>query len=294
MTEPSTMNPIEQSEIVGAIASLSKEGDALSDTPAPVDTPVLADWREGLPDELKNSPSLAKFKDKASLVKSYLEGERALSARVAIPKESATEAEWEAFYKKIGRPEDKRYRPDDLAVNGEEEEAILARYEDLFHASGLTKRQGQAVLSRMIEVSSTLEEEAKAKADTTRTQNLKALEEAFGDKMDLTIKRIEAALGQFGGDARQELASLVEETGYNPALVQFLSRVGENLASDRLITGESPKLSTPKQAALDEIKKLEDDKAFQVNYRGSDVEKRQEAIKRMDELYRIAYQTSDI
>jgi len=291
MTEPSMMetsmteqtNPIEN-----AIAQNRESDDTLS--------PVPADWREGLPDDLKNSPSLVKFKDKASLVKSYLEGEKALSMRVAIPKENANEAEWEAFYKKIGRPEDKRYRPDDLAVSGEEDEAVLARYEDLFHASGLTKKQGQAVLSRMIEASAQMEEEAKAKAETTRAQNLKTLEEAFGEKMDLNIKQIQAALGQFGEEAslRQELAVLVEETGYNPALVQFLSRVGEKLGSDRLVTGDSPKLSTLKQTALEEIKKLESDPAFQLQYRGSDFEKRQDAINKMRELYKAAYQASDI
>ncbi len=252
------------------------------------------DWREGLPDELKNAPSLAKFKDQASLVKSYLEGEKALSARVAIPKENATDAEWEAFYKKIGRPEDKRYRPDDLAVGGEEDEAALSRYEDLFHASGLTKKQGQAVLSRLIEASAQLEEEAKAKVEATRAQNLKTLEEAFGEKMDVNIRQIQAALGQFGGEARQELAALVEETGYNPALVQFLSRVGETFASSRLVTGESPKLPTARQAALDEIKKLEGDQAFQLQYRGNDPEQRRDAIERMRGLYRVACQTSDI
>jgi len=288
MTEPSTMNPIEQSGIEGAIAQAQEKGDTSA--------PAKDDWREGLPDDLKNSPSLVKFKDKASLARSYLEGEKALSWRVAIPKENANEAELEAFYKKIGRPEDKRYRPDDLVVGGEEEEAVLARYEELFHASGLTKKQGQKVLVQMIEVSAKMEEEAKAKAEATRSQNLKTLEETFGDKMEMNIRQIQAALGQFGGETslRQELAVLVEETGYNPALVQFLSRVGEKLGSDRLVTGDSPKLSTSKQTALDEIKKLESDPAFQLQYRGSDFEKRQDAINKMRELYKAAYQASDI
>ena len=256
-------------------------GTSVANTSAP-------DWREGLPDDLKNAPSLVKFKDQASLVKSYLESEKAFSSRVAIPKDDAADTEWDAFYKKIGRPEDKRYRPENLSI-GEDEEPILARYEDILHSSGLTRKQGQKVLGHMIDLSAQMENEAKTRQETARTENLKILEQTFGGEMDLKMKQIKAALGQFGNHG---LAALVEQTNYHPGLVQFLSGVGEKLASDRLVTGDSPSLSTSRQTALDEIKKLETDEAFQVDYRGSDFEKRQKAVSRINQLYNTAYRSS--
>jgi hypothetical protein len=279
---------------------------SLTDTRVPdtdvTDTSVtdtsVANWRDALPDGLKNVPSLAKFKDVESLAKSYLEGEKTFSSRVAIPKEDAPEAEWDAFYKKLGRPDDKRYRPDNLAV-GEDEEATLARYEDILHASGLTRKQGEKMLTHMADLSAQMEAEAKTREETARAENLAVLGKAFGDQLDVKINHIKAALGQFGGG--KEVAALVEHTNYHPALVQFLSSVGEKLASDRLVTGDSPPLSTARQAALDEIKRLETDEGFQVDYRGNDVEKRREAIKRMNKLHEVVcrgstlnQQTSDI
>ena len=307
MTEQPNLNSIE-----ATIAEAKKTADSsktstpsepsgtgVSDTSvedARVSNTSVPDWREGLPEELRNAPSLLKFKDQASLIKSYLEGEKAFSSRIPIPKDDATDADWDAFYNKIGRPEDKRYRPENLSIS-EDEEPILSRYEEILHSSGLTKKQGQKVLGHMIELSAQMDAEAKTREETVRSQNLTALEKIFGDQMDLRVKQIEAALGQFGTDASgsQDLAVLVEQTNYHPALVQFLSSVGEKLASARLVTGDSPALTTEKQAALDKIKKLEMDEAFQVDYRGNDFEKRQKAISRMDELHKVVYgQTSDI
>lgn len=296
MTEQTNLNLIET-----AIESAKETADPQASTPPePSDTPVedarvsdtpVADWREGLPDDLKNAPSLAKFKDQASLVKSYLESERAFSSRIPIPKDDATDADWDAFYNKIGRPEDKRYRPENLSIS-EDEEPVFSRYEEILHSSGLTRKQGQKVLGHMIELSAQMDAEAKTREETARSQNLTVLEKTFGDQMDLRVKQVQAALGQFGS---QDLAVLVEQTNYHPALVQFLSSVGEKLASARLVTGDSPALTTEKQAALDKIKKLEMDEAFQVDYRGNDFEKRQKAISQMDELHKVVYgQASDI
>ena len=168
----------------------------------------------------------------------------------------------------------------------EEEEPLLARYEEILHDSGLTRRQGQKMLAHMADLSASMEGEAKAQGERLRSENLAILEKVFGDQMDLKVNQIKAALGQFGAT---ELSVLVEQTNYNPALVQFLSSVGEKLASDRLVTGDAPPSPTSRETALAEIKRLELDEDFQVNYRGSDVEKRQEAVNRMNALYKAAY-----
>ncbi len=302
-TTSSTHVPPTHVSLIEAKIAEAKE-DAASQIPAssePEETGTdarVSNWRDALPDDLKSALSLAKFKDEASCIRAYLESEKAmtkLASRIAIPKEDASEAEWDTFYKKIGRPDDKRYRPDDLPI-GEDEEPVLARYEEILHASGLSKKQGQKVLGHMLELSTQMDAEAKTRDEAVRAGNIKVLETAFGDKMDLKVKQIEAALGKFGTDAslRQELAGLVESTNYHPALVQFLSSVGEHLASDRLVTGDSPELATSKQAALDEIKRLEKDEDFQVQYRGNDFEKRQKAISRMDALHKVAYRESSL
>lgn len=64
-------------------------------------------WYEKLDPDLKNNPSIQKFKDPASLAKSYVELQKMVGKdKVVLPTSKSTPAEWEAFYEKIGRPKD--------------------------------------------------------------------------------------------------------------------------------------------------------------------------------------------
>ncbi|MGX6959680.1 MAG: hypothetical protein ACIPMY_00080 [Rickettsia endosymbiont of Pentastiridius leporinus] len=59
-------------------------------------------WLSSLSDELKNSKSLKKFKDISSLASSYLEAEKNLNSRVAVPKNDVSNEEWHKFYSRLG------------------------------------------------------------------------------------------------------------------------------------------------------------------------------------------------
>jgi len=66
-------------------------------------------WLSALPPELQKEKSLEKFDSIPPLVKSYLELEKSLNSRVAIPQPNATNEEWHKFYTRLGLPEDKKY-----------------------------------------------------------------------------------------------------------------------------------------------------------------------------------------
>ena len=69
------------------------------------------DWISALDEPLRESSSLAKFKDINTLAKSYLELEKSQTKSVSIPTEEAAEEEWDDFYNRLGRPNDKSYLP---------------------------------------------------------------------------------------------------------------------------------------------------------------------------------------
>lgn len=63
-------------------------------------------WYSSLPDELKSDPNIIKFKDPASLAKSYIHLQRNLGAdKIALPGENATDDDWKQVYRKLGVPE---------------------------------------------------------------------------------------------------------------------------------------------------------------------------------------------
>jgi hypothetical protein len=239
-------------------------------------------WLESLPEEIRATPSLTKFKDTASLAQSYLEAEKALAGRVAIPKNDASEEEWSKFYSRLGAPEDKKY----LDKRAPEDEEYLQAYEEMFYREGLSKRQGQRLLDSMYKFSTDLQKKKQEELQQVRDKNTEWLKSNYGDDFDGKMTMMQAALGKFGS---KELAGLIEESSYDPAIVDLLVRVGETLKSDLLVTsGNQPQANSP-EAALQEIKRLESDPEFMIKLGSKNHPGHDEAVQKMEDLYKIAY-----
>ena len=70
------------------------------------DAQAPADWRSGLPEEVRNDPSLSDIKDVGSMAKSYINGQKLIGKnRIALPVEGATDEEISMFHSQLGRPE---------------------------------------------------------------------------------------------------------------------------------------------------------------------------------------------
>ena len=239
-------------------------------------------WLSGLPEELKGAPSLLKFKDIPTLARSYLEAEKALNGRVAIPKDDASEEEWAKFYSRLGLPEDKKY----LDQRSPEDEEHLQTYEEMFYNNGISKRQGAKLLDSMYKLSTDLQKKQQEEVDKSRESNVDWLKSNYGDLFDNKITTMQAALTKYG---TRELAGLIEETGYSPALVDLLVRVGETLRSDSLVTGNQVTTINTAESAKLEIKKLESDREFMVKLRDKNHAAHSDAVKKLEELYKVAY-----
>ena len=60
------------------------------------------DWRENLPEELKNDPTLQNINDPESAAKTLIHQQKMMGNRIPIPKTDEEKAE---LYTKLGRPE---------------------------------------------------------------------------------------------------------------------------------------------------------------------------------------------
>ena len=239
-------------------------------------------WLASLPEELKSAESLSKFKDVPALASSYLEAEKALSAKVSIPSPDAKDEEWGKFYQKLGLPEDRKYTD----KRSKEDEEYLSKYEEMFYNSGLTQRQGRKLLEHLYNFSSDLQKQHTEKLEKAKEENIDWLKSNYGKEFDSKMTLMNASLSKFG---TKEIASLIEESNYSPALVDLLVRVGETLKSDSLVVSNQSPAITSSDAALKEIKRLESDSQFMVKLAGKDHLGHSEAVKKMEELYKIAY-----
>ncbi|WP_341751148.1 hypothetical protein [Candidatus Tisiphia endosymbiont of Piscicola geometra] len=259
---------------------MSKEGTANNYEINP--TSSASDWLANMPEDIRKAESLSKFKDVSSLAQSYLEAEKSLNQRVAVPKDDSSDEEWHKFYSRMGMPEDKKYTD----KRSKEDEEYLARYEDMFYQSGLSKRQGEKLLNSLYGFSQDLQKQQKNAIEQTRHSHIGWLKNTYGEGFDSKMTVMQAALSKFG---TKELAELIEDSNYSPALVDLLVRVGETLKSDSLVTGKELPAINSREAALSEIEKLDSDPEFMVKLRTKDHTGHDQAVKRMQQLYKIAY-----
>ncbi|WP_341790176.1 hypothetical protein [Rickettsia endosymbiont of Polydrusus tereticollis] len=239
-------------------------------------------WLSALPEDLQKAESLSKFKDISSLASSYLEAEKNLNSRVAIPKGDAPNEEWNKFYTRLGLPEDKKYT-DKRTV---EDEEYLKQYEEMFYQSGLSKRQGEKLLNSLYNYSVDIQKKQQEEIEGLRHSNIDWLKKRYNDGFDSKINVMNVALKNFG---TKELAGLIEESNYNPALVDMLVKIGETLKSDSLVTGAEKPTITGADSALKEIKRLESNHDFMLKFKDKNHTGHASAIAQMNELYTIAY-----
>jgi len=249
---------------------------------------TTATWIEGLNDEYKTNTSLNKFPDVNSLVKSYVEMEKLNGSRISIPSDDASDEDIAKFYNKLGRPEDKNYfdDKDKAAFKDILNDETVKSYQDIFHKHGLTKAQGKALVNEFVNSSKGNQEEYNKLLEQEMQENFDVLSKKYGDKIDEKIKLVEVAISKHGSE---ELSDLVEATNYHPALVDLLITLGSGNVSDNLVTGKTQQTITDKENAKKELKKLESDKDFMLQYNDRDNPANETAIKRMKELYELAY-----
>lgn len=249
---------------------------------ADTETAIKDNWLDSLPDNLKSSKSLQMFKSVPALANSYLEAQKTISQRIAVPSSDAAEEEWQRFYNKVGRPEDKKY----LDERVPEDEEFVKVYEDMFYRNGLNKKQGCQLLKELYKYSSGLQEKQKSEFEEAKNNNINWLKETYGSEYDGKLSLMDAALAKYGS---KELAGLIEENGYSPALVDMLVKVGETLKPDTLVVGNETPAITTFEGAKKEIERLEADKEFMVKYRDKSSQGHEEAVSKLEELYKTVY-----
>ena len=197
-------------------------------------------WRGGLPEELKSEKSLESFKDIGGLAKSYVEAQKMIGGSVRIPKEDAKPEEWEAFYRKLGKPEKpEEYgikKPDDLPEGVSWNDDLTKWFVSAAHAAGLNKSQVSKIINGWNEM-----ESSKAHAMTKELgQQIVKLRESWGDQFDgrveLGVRGIERLLGKDANDFKD----LMDKTGLgnHPLILKYAYAVGNLLKEDGYIVGD--------------------------------------------------------
>ena len=209
-----------------------------SDRFAPTASP---DWRESLPQDLREEPSLRAIKDVAALAKSYVHAQRMVGAdKIAIPGRNAAPEDWSAVFDRLGRPvSPDAYgfaRPEDGDIPYDE--AIEKAFRGKAHELGLLPQQATGLFDWWLQTQMQAWRELQANAGEQRRMGEQSLRSEWGMGFDRHVDAANAALRRF---ADEELTGrLGEGLGNDPAFIRFCARVGALLAEDRLAGDGAP------------------------------------------------------
>jgi len=204
----------------------------------------IKSWLDDLPDPLKSSKSLAKFKDVSTLAKSYEELEKKIGRSVEVPSKDAKPEEWAKFLARIGRPE----KADDYEferVDGfEAAPEFMQEVREAFHAAGLTKKQASEVMRFIGTKTASGQKDRAAAREAAAHEGFKALKDAWGYDYDTKIELARRFVERTGGrDALEHLKGLGVDN--DPRLLALFAAAGEATGAHKFVTGTAPKGQAP-------------------------------------------------
>lgn len=193
------------------------------------------EWLASMPDDLKASKTLSKFKDVENLARGYENAQKLIGRdRITIPK---TDEEFQEVYAKLGCPDDPKkyaFKYDDSKLSDVHKSA-LAKDVEMFRgwakAAGLNNAQANVVINKYAEQAGIYAAEDLAKC-TAETQACKsALRSEWGEAYDLKITIANRVLSRYG-DQNMIQAIVDSGLGRNPGFVRMISKLGEMTQED--------------------------------------------------------------
>jgi len=202
------------------------------------DGDVSVEWKEALPEGLKNDPTIANTKSVESMASQLVNSQKLVGNSLRLPGDDASTEEWSGFYAKLGRPDDATgytYKPGEDV--GEEFHVDKGRQTEMFqmmHNMGLTDKQ-TTVMMDMIVNENVQENE---RFVTTSQKALDVLRSEWGGQYDTNVQIANRALNSFGGEA---LRGLLAQAGLqnNAEVIRLFSRIGNAMGEDKLVAGDA-------------------------------------------------------
>ena len=224
-----------------------------------------ANWRDGLPEEIRGERCLDNIKNIGALANSYVHAQRAIGAnKVALPNENSTEEDWAAFYKACGRPDgendyttDGVKLPEGITLDADK----VNEFRKFAFANGFNQKMFNAALAFDVERVQRQSAEAEAAAQVEYNETLTKLktDETSGElrrqygndfaTMDAVIKQCNKAMQTFGLTEVAAKAGLLN----NYQFIRAMAGIGASMSESRIKGNDAPHLTSDPDARLNEI-----------------------------------------
>lgn len=191
-------------------------------------------WKEGLPESIRNEKCLEPIKTIGSLAQSYVHAQKSFGAnKIVIPGEAASPEEMNAFFKALGRPDeedgyqhDKISIPDGIFLDEEK----LKHFKKVAYENGLNQKTFSAILEFDIKRAEEQQKIIAAEKNAEYHSTLGKLRAEFGANFETVVDQCNKAMETFG------LTEVLRENGLlnNYTIIKALAGIGEKISESKL------------------------------------------------------------
>lgn len=214
---------------------------------APVTFP--SNWKDGLGDDIKSDPSLAKFTSIPDLAKSYLQIQKAMGGnKITLPDAKlGTEEDWKGVFQKLGLPEKSESYEIEAPKDAFKPEFVKAFKEQAFKTNMLPK-QAEKLLGWYADLQKQQMQQQNEAAQMHLQKSVQTLKTEWGEAFDSRKLRAETAVKRFFNN---EGVDFLEKSGLvnNVHFAKAFASIGE-LLQEHGIKGQPASYSglTPEDA----------------------------------------------
>lgn len=212
----------------------------------------ITNWKDSLPEDLRNSPNITKFADPAALAKSYQHLSELNGKSVRIPDENTPPEDRAAFLDKLGRPENAQSYKVDPGEGVEVDSERVASFLPIAYEAGLTQTQVDAV--------SKFEGDwHRSKIEAVKkdiSEGTEAMKSEWGHDFEGNLKETEDFMNRM---LDEKAVTLATQTGLrgNPSFVKMLHAFSKTMKEGEATIKEGDSVTSP---AEEEIKQIMSDK----------------------------------
>lgn len=174
-------------------------------------------WTSQLPEEMRRDAELmgkvSKHQKIGDLAKAYA----ALEGKDVIPGKDADAETREAFYRKLGKPEN---------AEGYGFDSKAAAFAQIAYDNNLSKEQAKNVMAGITKIAEAEAEAARNRQEALLKSTDEALHKQYGGKYSEAIAHMKRGLVTYGGE---KLGQVLQQAGliYHPEIVKLFIQLGE-------------------------------------------------------------------
>ena len=202
------------------------------------------EFLDDLPESLKTSKQLARFRDKQTLAQSYVELEGKLGKMVQIPGKDDSPEAWDKYFSRVGRPKTAEEYTLSPFVGYKSDPVFDAAFKIQAYKDGLSAKAAQSMYATVTQRLAQDEDARKADAIRRREGAVKTLKETLGDSYTTALA---GAQKSYAAMFSPESQAVLREAGLedDPRIIGDLAKLSKLFGNDRLMEGSSPLREKP-------------------------------------------------